>query len=198
MRARRETSALPPLTRHSRAIPLSLARRDGGADYGAGGFHVMSTSTIRPSCCHGRSGSSTASACVAGRRHADRGRWSRIWTEACWRDGDQLMFDGARLSAAAVADSLPAAASAEVRGLIGEYGWDHNVLYILERDGQLHALIEWFFDYPLQESRTTCTRFPSSGLYCGRTHRVRRAMRAGAATAARAARHRLQAARDGW
>ena len=35
------------------------------------------------------------------------------------------------------------------RGLIGEYGWDHNTLYILERDGRLHALIEWFFDYPL-------------------------------------------------
>ena len=36
-------------------------------------------------------------------------------------------------------------------GLIGEYGWDHDVLYILEKDGRLHALIEWFFDYPLKE-----------------------------------------------
>src|SRR5262249_52161932 len=33
-------------------------------------------------------------------------------------------------------------------GLIGEYGWDHNTLYILEKRGKLHALIEWFFSYP--------------------------------------------------
>ncbi len=38
--------------------------------------------------------------------------------------------------------------------LIGEYGWDHDVLYILEKDGKLHALIEWFFDYPLEEDST--------------------------------------------
>src|SRR5262249_7851281 len=36
-------------------------------------------------------------------------------------------------------------------GLIGEYGWDHNTLYVLERDGKLNALIEWFFLYPLEE-----------------------------------------------
>ena len=38
---------------------------------------------------------------------------------------------------------------AKWHGLIGEYGWDHNTLYILEKDGKLHALIEWFFLYPL-------------------------------------------------
>ena len=25
------------------------------------------------------------------------------------------------------------------------------MLYILEKNGSLHALIEWFFDYPLKE-----------------------------------------------
>ena len=29
------------------------------------------------------------------------------------------------------------AAPERFRGLIGEYGWDHNTLYILERDGKL-------------------------------------------------------------
>ena len=29
-------------------------------------------------------------------------------------------------------------------GLIGEYGWDHNILYIYEDQGDLWALIEWF------------------------------------------------------
>jgi CubicO group peptidase (beta-lactamase class C family)/D-alanyl-D-alanine dipeptidase len=52
-------------------------------------------------------------------------------------------------------------------GLIGEYGWDHDVLYILEKDGQLHALIEWFFDYPLKEEAPDRFLFPDHGLYAG-------------------------------
>ena len=53
------------------------------------------------------------------------------------------------------------------KGLIGEYGWDHNTLYVLERDGQLHVLIEWFFYYPLEEISDTVFRFPDWGLYMG-------------------------------
>ena len=53
------------------------------------------------------------------------------------------------------------------KGLIGEYGWDHNVLYILEKDGQLHALIEWFYDYPLKEVSENIFEFPDYGLYHG-------------------------------
>ncbi len=49
--------------------------------------------------------------------------------------------------------------------MIGEYGWDHDVLYILEKNGKLHALIEWFFDYPLEETGTDQFRFPNYGLY---------------------------------
>lgn len=51
------------------------------------------------------------------------------------------------------------------KGLVGEYGWDHNTLYILEREGRLYALIEWDFLYPLQELRDNRFRFPGSGLY---------------------------------
>jgi serine beta-lactamase-like protein LACTB len=62
----------------------------------------------------------------------------------------------------------PAAAPAKWRGLIGEYGWDHNTLVILEKDGQLHALIEWFFLYPLKEESDNVYLFPAdSGLYHG-------------------------------
>ncbi|MFI5387247.1 MAG: serine hydrolase domain-containing protein, partial [Fimbriimonadales bacterium] len=50
-------------------------------------------------------------------------------------------------------------------GLIGEFGWDHDVLYILEKDGRLHALIEWFFDYPLKEEGGDRFQFPDHGLY---------------------------------
>jgi CubicO group peptidase (beta-lactamase class C family)/D-alanyl-D-alanine dipeptidase len=52
-------------------------------------------------------------------------------------------------------------------GLIGEYGWDHDILYILEKDGKLHALIEWFFDYPLTEEAPDVYAFPRGGLYDG-------------------------------
>lgn len=52
-------------------------------------------------------------------------------------------------------------------GLIGEYGWDHNVLFIHERNGTLHALIEWFFSYPLQEISADTFAFPNYGLYHG-------------------------------
>jgi len=53
------------------------------------------------------------------------------------------------------------------RGLLGEYGWDHNTLVILERDGKLNALIEWFFLYPLEEVSATEFKFPDYGLYVG-------------------------------
>src|SRR5690606_1940144 len=61
----------------------------------------------------------------------------------------------------------PAPAPARWEGLIGEYGWDHNILYILERDGRLHALIEWFFEYPLEEVSADVFAFPHWGLYAG-------------------------------
>jgi serine beta-lactamase-like protein LACTB len=62
----------------------------------------------------------------------------------------------------------PAEASEPFRGLIGEYGWDHNTLYIFEKDGKLHALIEWFFLYPLEEETKDAYRFPAAGgLYHG-------------------------------
>ncbi|MDQ7063575.1 MAG: serine hydrolase [candidate division KSB1 bacterium] len=72
------------------------------------------------------------------------------------------------------------------RALIGEYGWDHNTLYILEKRGQLHALIEWFFLYPLQEVGPDSFAFPDYGLYHGE-HVVFRRDAQGNATAAMAA-----------
>ncbi len=61
----------------------------------------------------------------------------------------------------------PAHPPAHWNGLIGEYGWDHNVLYVLEREGRLHALIEWFFLYPLEEVSRDVYAFPDRGLYPG-------------------------------
>jgi hypothetical protein len=39
-------------------------------------------------------------------------------------------------------DAKPLPAPKRWRGLIGEYGPDHKVLIILEKDGQLHALFK--------------------------------------------------------
>ncbi len=64
-------------------------------------------------------------------------------------------------------DAIPEPADEGWSSLIGEYGHDHNVLYILEKHGELHALIEWFFDYPLQEESPNVFRFPDYGLYHG-------------------------------
>jgi CubicO group peptidase (beta-lactamase class C family)/D-alanyl-D-alanine dipeptidase len=66
-----------------------------------------------------------------------------------------------------IAEPEPSAAKAEFAPLIGEYGWDHDVLYIREKDGQLNALIEWFFEYPLERASRDVYRFPKFGLYDG-------------------------------
>lgn len=66
-----------------------------------------------------------------------------------------------------VATVKPKDIPAHWQGLIGEYGWDHNILFIHEKDGKLHALIEWFFNYPLTEISPDVYAFPDYGLYHG-------------------------------
>lgn len=61
----------------------------------------------------------------------------------------------------------PAPCPDKYLGLIGEYGWDHNVLFIYEDKGQLYALIEWFFKYPLTGIDAETYAFPEIGLYHG-------------------------------
>ncbi len=58
---------------------------------------------------------------------------------------------------------------------VGEYGLDHNVLYIRERDGQLEALIEWFWIEPLAAAGPDRFELPRrSGLYASEEVRFRR------------------------
>ncbi|MGH9381224.1 MAG: serine hydrolase [Thermoanaerobaculia bacterium] len=74
-----------------------------------------------------------------------------------------IEIDGDRLER--VPEPRPDPPPAHWEGLIGEYGWDHNTLYILEHGGRLHALIEWFFQYPLEEVSEDVYAFPDEGLY---------------------------------
>lgn len=62
---------------------------------------------------------------------------------------------------------MPGPVPTQWTGLIGEYGWDHDVLYILERDGKLWALIEWFEFDPLEQISENHFKFPNYGLYAG-------------------------------
>jgi D-alanyl-D-alanine dipeptidase len=64
-------------------------------------------------------------------------------------------------------EPFPPACPERWHSLIGEYGWDHNPLYIFEDRGQLWALIEWFYFYPLTEISPTVFAFPDEGLYHG-------------------------------
>jgi CubicO group peptidase (beta-lactamase class C family)/D-alanyl-D-alanine dipeptidase len=94
----------------------------------------------------------------------------------------------------------PAPVPARWSGLIGEYGPDHNILYILEKGGKLYSLIEWAFLYPLTEVSRDVYSFPDYGLYQGDKLVFRRDT-TGRATAVDAAsvvfRRRPLAAEDG-
>jgi len=79
----------------------------------------------------------------------------------------RIMVDTASISRKI--DTLPEPPPSRWLGLIGEYGWDHNTLYIHERDGKLFALIEWFFLDPLEEISPDEFKFPDRGLYIGET-----------------------------
>jgi serine beta-lactamase-like protein LACTB len=66
------------------------------------------------------------------------------------------------------ATTPPPAAPERWKGLIGEYGWEHNTLYIYEKDGRLHALIEWTEIDPLTEEGDDVFAFPADrGMYFG-------------------------------
>jgi CubicO group peptidase (beta-lactamase class C family)/D-alanyl-D-alanine dipeptidase len=61
----------------------------------------------------------------------------------------------------------PEPAPEKWQGLIGEYGWDHDILYVLEKDGKLQALIEWYEFDPLEQESENVFKFPKRGLYDG-------------------------------
>jgi CubicO group peptidase (beta-lactamase class C family)/D-alanyl-D-alanine dipeptidase len=63
----------------------------------------------------------------------------------------------------------PSTSPVEFRGLVGQYGWDHDILYVFEKDGKLHVLIEWFEYDPLEQQSTDTFKFPAHGLYNGET-----------------------------
>lgn len=81
------------------------------------------------------------------------------------KNRDELIIDDK--SWQRVESEKPADTPQRWQGLVGEYGWDHNTLYIFEDRGQLYSLIEWFYYYPLTEIDDNVFAFPDYGLYHG-------------------------------
>lgn len=92
---------------------------------------------------------------------------------------DGILWNGRFL--ARVPDRAPDPAPEAWSARIGEYGWDHDVLYVLERDGELAILIEWFAQYPLLPDGDAF-RLSDRGLYRG--ERVRFVQESGDAVTA--------------
>jgi CubicO group peptidase (beta-lactamase class C family)/D-alanyl-D-alanine dipeptidase len=79
--------------------------------------------------------------------------------------GDAIRIDNKTLPK--VPAPKPTDDSAKFQGLLGQYGWDHDILYVFERDGRLNVLIEWLEFDPLTQVSQDVFNFPSSGLYGG-------------------------------
>jgi CubicO group peptidase (beta-lactamase class C family)/D-alanyl-D-alanine dipeptidase len=78
----------------------------------------------------------------------------------------------ARQDDAATAPSEPPDA---MRGLIGEYGWDHFTMPVFEKDGRLHVLLANAFLYPLTSAGDDTYWFPKTyGLFHGERVSFRR------------------------
>ena len=79
--------------------------------------------------------------------------------------GEELLIGGETFKR--VSSGKPHQPPVGWKGLIGEYGWDHDILYIFEKDRKLWALIEWFELDPLEQVSRNIFKFPRRGLYDG-------------------------------
>jgi CubicO group peptidase (beta-lactamase class C family)/D-alanyl-D-alanine dipeptidase len=90
------------------------------------------------------------------------------WGTKIARDADKLTLGKATYTKEKPSATLPPEPPAKWKGLIGEYGYDHLPLYIYEKDGKLHALIELTEIDVLTEESEDVFAFPAStGMYYG-------------------------------
>jgi D-alanyl-D-alanine dipeptidase len=68
---------------------------------------------------------------------------------------------------AKVSVAKPASIPQKWEGLIGEYGWDHDIVYVFEKDNHINVLIEWIEFDQLQQDSENVFSFPKNGLYDG-------------------------------
>jgi CubicO group peptidase (beta-lactamase class C family)/D-alanyl-D-alanine dipeptidase len=82
-----------------------------------------------------------------------------------YQSGDSLEVDDRMYGRTASVKPNPCLSN--WNALIGEYGWDNNILYIYEDRGTLTALIEWFYRYPLKQMNDSVFALPDDGRYAG-------------------------------
>lgn len=72
-------------------------------------------------------------------------------------------------------ETRPTACPEGFRGLIGEYGEDHNIVFVFEKQGQLHLLIEWIeFDRLTKLADDRFALPKDQGMYFGEQVQFRR------------------------
>jgi CubicO group peptidase (beta-lactamase class C family)/D-alanyl-D-alanine dipeptidase len=110
-----------------------------------------------------------------------RQRGSRLVVDDLAVSGDEVQFDTkARAIAFRGATyqwtnwQRPPEPSGELAGLVGEYGWAHNILRVYERDGETFARVEWSQHYKLERVGKDAYRFPAVGLYANEALRFMR------------------------
>jgi len=81
--------------------------------------------------------------------------------------GDILTYRGNEYKKIAYPSPKPSSASPVFREYIGEYGWDHNILYLYETNGGLTALLEWIEIDNMQEVAKDTYAFPDNSMYIG-------------------------------
>lgn len=59
----------------------------------------------------------------------------------------------------------PAPPPADLAGLVGDYGWEHNYLRVYERDGEPYVRIEWSHHEPLEQIGPDVYRFGRNSMY---------------------------------
>ena len=161
--AQREGRPLPTPDRTTPVDPAQAERMEGRY-YATDGSHTFDLLEL--------SGRLFLDPAGGGFRQEFRTRGDALVTDSplAWGSPLQETPDGARRGEHTWVRApvpLPPPRPARWDGLIGEYGWDHNVLYIREDGGRLSALIEWFFEYALEEEGPDRFRFPDRGLYVG-------------------------------
>jgi CubicO group peptidase (beta-lactamase class C family)/D-alanyl-D-alanine dipeptidase len=166
--ATREHRAIPEWIATTPVPAADAARLAGRYVSGSSGFEITYITAASDS-------PSTASQLVihdddGGMRDALRLRGDTLVRDGPLDYGAPIVQRGDALEAGGklykrVAEPKPARVPPALAKLVGEYGWDHDILYILESRGHLEALIEWFFQSPLTRKTNSTFTFPAVSLY---------------------------------
>lgn len=119
-----------------------------------------------------------------------RQRGSRLVVDDLAVSGDELQVDAKARSVTFRGATYqranwerPAEPDADLAGVVGEFGWPHNILRVYERDGEVYARVEWSQHYKLERLGRDAYKLPSPGLFANEELRFMRDERGVAAAA---------------